>query len=109
MVNTGTKAIIVANVTVQPGDIATVAGTGTQGYGGEGGPATKAELYNPVAIAVDASGNLYIADLDNQRIRIVNTGTTVVTVANVTVQPGNIASIVGTGTQGYTGDGGPAD
>ena len=56
------------------GIIRTAAGTGTQGYGGEGGPATKAELYNPVAIAVDASGNLLcIADLDNQRIRIVNT------------------------------------
>jgi len=108
VVNTGTKAITVANVTIQPGNIATVAGTGTQGYSGDSGPATKAELYNPVAIALDSSGNLYIADLDSQRIRVVNTGTKATTVANATIEPGNITTVAGKGTQGYSGDGGPA-
>jgi sugar lactone lactonase YvrE len=107
-VNMGSRPITVANVTIQPGDIATVAGTGTQGYDGNGGPATKAELYNPVAVALDRSGNLYVADLDNQRIRVVNTGSNPITVANVTIQPGAIATVAGAGTQGFGGDGGPA-
>lgn len=108
LVNIGEKALTAANVTVQPGNIATVAGVGTQGFSGDGGPAAKAELYNPVSVAADGSGNLYIADLDNQRIRFVNTGTKAVTVAGVTVQPGAIATVAGAGTQGYSGDGGPA-
>jgi len=108
VVNTGNELVTVANVAVRPGTIATIAGVGTQGYSGDGGPAAKAELYNPVSVAADGSGNFYIADLDNQRIRFVNAGTKPVTVANVTVQPGNIATVAGAGSQGYSGDGGPA-
>ena len=53
------------------GDIYTVAGTGTRGFSGDGGPATKAELSFPVGVAVDGSGNLVIADANNSRIRVV--------------------------------------
>ena len=52
------------------GTITTIAGTGEPGYGGDGGPASEAQLASPVAVAVDSSGKLYIADLGNYRIRI---------------------------------------
>ena len=78
------------------GNIATVAGNGTQpaGYSGDGGPATSATLNDPSGVAVDAAGTLYIADLNNHRIRAVTSG--------------NIATVAGTGINDYTGDGGPA-
>ena len=53
------------------GDIYTVAGNGTAGYSGNGGPATKAELGSPHGVATDAAGNLLIADTGNNRIRVV--------------------------------------
>ncbi len=71
-----------------------VAGTGEQGFGGDGGPATSALLDSPEGIALDAAGNLYFADSGNHRIREVTAGV--------------IATIAGTGTCGYSGDGGPA-
>lgn len=76
------------------GVVTTVAGTGEQGYGGDGGPATSAILDSPVAVAVDANSNLYIADTHNNRIREVSNGV--------------ITTIAGTGTAGITGDGGAA-
>jgi uncharacterized protein (TIGR03437 family) len=72
-----------------------VAGNGDIGFSGDFGPATDAKLQDPSAIAVDASGNLYIADTNNNRIRKVYTD-------------GTIATIAGYGFPGYTGDGGPA-
>ncbi|MBO0949457.1 hypothetical protein J2I46_12750 [Fibrella sp. HMF5405] len=77
------------------GIITTVAGTSISGYGGDGGLATIAHLNGPTGVAIDGSGNLYIADLGNHRIRKVNTS-------------GIITSIAGTGISGYGGDGGPA-
>ncbi len=76
------------------GIITTVAGNGIPGFFGDGGPATSAELAYPYDVAVDNSGNLYIADLENQCIREVSSGT--------------ITTIAGNGTRGYSGDGGPA-
>lgn len=77
------------------GNIATYAGTGYNIYGGDSGPAVNASISRPQGLAVDASGNLYIADNGNNRIRRVGTDGTITTVA-------------GTGTTGSTGDGGPA-
>jgi uncharacterized protein (TIGR03437 family) len=79
---------------VSNGVIATVAGTGSYGYSGDNGPATSAQLYGPSGVAVDAAGNLYIADSYNDRIRKVSNGV--------------ITTIAGNGTQGYGGDNGPA-
>jgi uncharacterized protein (TIGR03437 family) len=84
------------------GVITTVAGTGTHGFSGDGGPAAKAQLSGPAAIALDPSGNLFIADrneaaavfipiVDNNRIRMVNSG-------------GNITTLAG-GFPGYNGEG----
>lgn len=77
------------------GIISTVAGNGTINYGGDGGLATAASLSNPFGLAIDGSGNLYIADQQNQRIRKVST-------------PGSITTVAGNGTYGFSGDGGVA-
>jgi sugar lactone lactonase YvrE len=77
------------------GIITTVAGNGTWGYSGDGGPATNAQLHFPDGVAVDASGNLFIADSGNQRIRRVDTN-------------GIITTVAGNGSGGYSGDSGAA-
>jgi sugar lactone lactonase YvrE len=63
------------------GSITTVAGNGVSGYSGDGGPAISAQLKAPAGLALDASGNLYIADHSDNRIRKVSTGGTITTVA----------------------------
>ncbi|HEY0307806.1 MAG TPA: Ig-like domain repeat protein [Acidobacteriaceae bacterium] len=81
------------------GIITTLAGTGTSGsgsgFGGDGGPSTAAQLNFPTGVAVDAAGNVYIADTNNQRVRKIDT-------------TGTITTIAGTGTAGFSGDTGPA-
>jgi uncharacterized protein (TIGR03437 family) len=77
------------------GIITTVAGNGHQGFSGDGGAATDAQLFRPSAVAIDSAGNLYIADMLNSRVRKVNTD-------------GVISTIAGNGAIGYSGDGGPA-
>ncbi|MEK3910225.1 InlB B-repeat-containing protein [Paenibacillus sp. FSL H7-0331] len=77
------------------GKITTIAGTGTAGYGGDNATATSALLKDPSGIAVDGSGNVYIADYGNHRIRKINTS-------------GKISTIAGVGTAGYSGDNGAA-
>lgn len=76
--------------------ITTVAGNHKQGYSGDGGPATSAELHSPNGVAVDSSGNLFIADLNNNVVRKVAAGS------------GIITTFAGNGTKGYSGDGGSA-
>jgi sugar lactone lactonase YvrE len=88
--------------------ITTVAGNGIAGFSGDAGPAAGASLDTPVAVAVEASGNLFITDANNQRIRVVNMQTTAITVAGVTIQPGSINTVAGNGNAGFSGDGGPA-
>ncbi len=77
------------------GTITTVAGNGSRGFSGDGGPATNAQLYNPTGVTVDNNGRLYIADNSNYRVRMVSSA-------------GIISTIAGTGGSGYSGDGGPA-
>ncbi len=88
------------------GDIYTLAGTREGGYSGDGGPATSAELALPQGLAVDAAGNLLIADTYNQRIRVVARSTG--TFYGQPMTAGDIYTIAGTGKQGFSGDRGPA-
>ena len=86
---------VIRKVSLSSGIITTVAGNGTYGFSGDGGPATKAQLNDPEGIAVDGGGNLYISDQGNFRIRRVDT-------------TGTITTVTGTGTAGYAGIPGPA-
>ncbi len=79
----------------QPGTITTVAGNGSGGFSGDGGPANAAQLHTPRGVAVDAAGIIYIADQENNRIRKVTTDSVIDTVA-------------GNGAPGFGGDLGPA-
>jgi uncharacterized protein (TIGR03437 family) len=77
------------------GTITTVAGTGSAGYSGDGGPATRAQLNIPVGVALDGAGNIYIADAGNNVVRRI-------------AKNGVITTVAGNGTAGYSGDGGSA-
>jgi hypothetical protein len=81
---------------VPDGTITTVVGNGTEGYSGDGGPATSAQLAWPRGVLLDVNGSLYIADCGNSVIRKVAPDGTIITVAGI-------------GTEGYSGDGGPAN
>jgi sugar lactone lactonase YvrE len=78
------------------GLITVVAGNGTNGYAGDGGPATEAELSTPHEVRFDSRGDLYVVERDNHTVRKVDMTT------------GAIATFAGTGVRGYEGDGGPA-
>jgi len=86
----------IRKVSAATGIISTVAGSGALGFSGDGGPATAATFYDPSGVTVDSSGNLYIADIGNNRIREVAAGT------------GIISTVAGIGTQAFSGDGGAA-
>ncbi len=111
----------------------TIAGTGTAGYSGDGGTASSASLNNPLGIALDSSGNMYIADSNNNIIRKISVSSTATTNAP-TMQPSSIPTILptrapsssptilpssaspististvaGSGSYSYSGDGGAA-
>jgi hypothetical protein len=87
------------------GDIYTVAGNGTVGFSGDGGPATAAEFFDPSGVAADAAGNLVIADSGNSRIRVLAARTG--TFYGLPMTAGDIYTVAGAGTSGL-GDGGPA-
>ncbi len=95
------------------GAVSVFAGQGVEGYGGDGGPASAATLALPSGLAIDSTGNIYIADYGTPRIRAVNMGTAPVTIAGVTIQPGDIQTVAGNGTRcepstNTCGDGGAA-
>ena len=77
------------------GTITTVAGSGVSGFSGDGGPATEAQLGTVAGLAVDNSGNIYISDLEHNRVRKIDPS-------------GTISTVAGTGRGGYNGDGIPA-
>lgn len=78
------------------GKITTVVGTGQQGYSGDGGPASAANLNEPYEVRFDSVGNMYFVEMKNHIVRCVEKKT------------GKIRTIAGTGTAGFSGDGGPA-
>jgi sugar lactone lactonase YvrE len=104
---------VIREVTASTGDISTVAGLGTAGYSGDGGPAISAELNNPYGVALDSGGNIYITGGDS-RVRVIYMGGAVAAVliqfenSNATPVVGNIYTVAGNGTAGYSGDGGQA-
>ena len=87
------------------GHIYTVAGDGTAGFAGDGGPATSAEVNFPERVTVDSAGNLVIADGFNNRVRVVAAKTG--TFYGKAMTKGDIYTIAGNGTAGFGGDGGP--
>ncbi|HVC50751.1 MAG TPA: hypothetical protein VND87_01890 [Stellaceae bacterium] len=86
----------VRRVDARSGSISSVAGNGEKGFGGDGGQAIAAALNEPYGIAIDAAGNLYIADRLNRRVRRIDAAS------------GIISTAAGTGDAAYSGDGGPA-
>jgi sugar lactone lactonase YvrE len=86
----------IRKVIASTGIITTVAGNGTSGYSGDGGAATSAQLNYAMGVAVDSSGNIFIAEVYNNRIR------------KVAASTGIITTVAGDGNNGYSGDGGIA-
>jgi len=82
----------IRKITATTGIITTIAGTGTQGFSGDSGPATSAAIDSPTGLALDASNNLYIADTHNHRIR------------KIIATTGIITTIAGIGAPGFSGD-----
>jgi sugar lactone lactonase YvrE len=91
-----TDSCRIRRVDVATGKILGVAGDGFCSYAGDGGPAISAKLEKPRGVYVDAAGNVFIADTENHRIRVVDSAT------------GDIDTLAGIGTAGYSGDGGLA-
>ena len=87
---------VIRFVNAGSGIITTVAGNGTPGYSGDNGPATSAQLSRPYGVAVDANGNIFVADFSNEVIRQIAAGS------------GTITTVAGNGTRGYGGDSGAA-
>ncbi|MEO8761695.1 MAG: T9SS type A sorting domain-containing protein [Bacteroidia bacterium] len=88
---------VIRKVNISTGIVSTIAGNGNVGYSGDGGQATSAVLTSPLGIAIDTFGNLFFCDEINHIVRKINR------------QSGIITTIVGTGTAGYSGDGGLAN
>jgi sugar lactone lactonase YvrE len=82
----------IRKITAATGIITTIAGTGTQGFSGDSGPATSAAIDSPTGLVLDAQNNLYLADTHNHRIR------------KITAATGIITTIAGTGAPGFSGD-----
>ncbi|MCE2717020.1 MAG: hypothetical protein LW696_07085 [Alphaproteobacteria bacterium] len=93
----------IRKVDINTGIITTVAGTGTVGYSGDGGPSASAKLNSPWGICIDNTGNIYIADTGNIRVRMIWNAA-----SNTTYTQGNIYTVAGNGGSSYSGEGGLA-
>jgi sugar lactone lactonase YvrE len=91
----GTYANNVRRIDAATGVITTIAGTGTSGFSGDGGPATAAQFYGVQDVVSDAAGNLYLSETGNRRIRRISAS-------------GIVSTIAGNGVNDFSGDGGPA-
>lgn len=87
---------VVRRIDLESGIVETVAGTGEEGFSGDGGPATEAQLANPTSMLPEADGGFWIADSENHRIRYVD-------------PDGVIRTVVGDGKDRFAGDGGPPE
>ncbi|MBI3851275.1 MAG: HYR domain-containing protein [Verrucomicrobia bacterium] len=92
----GANTVTCVATKTSPGIITTIAGNGTAGFGGDGGPAASASFNYPRGLATDSAGNVFIADLSNNRIR------------RWEAASGTLSTVAGNGTAGFSGDGGPA-
>src|SRR5437762_775339 len=76
--------------------LVTIAGTGTAGFSGDGGPALQAQINNPYGLSIGPDGALYFCEIGNHRVR------------RLDLKSGIISTVAGSGEKGYAGDGGPA-
>lgn len=100
--NAGASSITIAGVSVAAGAVQTVAGTGTAGFGGDGGAPLSADLHEPRALVTDASGHFFFADTANHRVRAVDAGSGTLVVGTVSFSAGTIETVTGGGSS--TGD-----
>lgn len=89
-------AHVVRKLDEKTGKLTLVAGNGTKGYAGDGGPATAAQLNEPYEVRFDQDGNVFFVEMKNHIVR------------RVDKQTGKISTVAGTGQPGFSGDGGPA-
>lgn len=90
------RRIVFSSADFRQGTMTTIAGTGEPGFGGDGGPALEARINFPQDLEIGPDGNLYFADTNNDRVRMIDLTT------------GTISTVAGAGERGYGGDGGPA-
>jgi len=105
LTTSGTLSIVAGTANGTPNGC----GTGqSPAFSGDGGPATSAHIYCTQGVTVDAAGNVYVSDSNNNRVRAVNMQGTAQTLLGVSIPPGYIQTVIGTGTPGVSGNGGPA-
>src|SRR5262252_3044927 len=90
------KILLLVSGTLAAQSIVTIAGTGTAGFSGDGGPADRAQVNNPYGLTIGPDGALYFCEIGNHRVRRLDLKTHV------------LSTYAGSGQKGYSGDGGPA-
>ncbi|NUN16283.1 MAG: hypothetical protein HUU55_21865 [Myxococcales bacterium] len=109
VLNLGDTPAVEMGMVVDPGFVVTLAGQPDFGYAGDGGPALQAKFFRPWRVRGCEGPLLLTGDVENYRIRAVNRSDSPVKVGNVTIAPGHVDTIAGTGVLGFSGDMGPAN
>lgn len=109
VLNLGDTPAVEMGHVVDPGFVVTLAGQPDFGFGGDGGPALNAKFFRPWRVRGCEGPLLLTGDVENYRVRAVNRSNSPVKVGNVTIAPGHVDTIAGTGVLGFSGDGGPAN